>query len=393
LTIAILFLSYGVSGNTGKTQHPDSIAFLIQQEMSLMQAIAIGLLFGIAKGCQLFSWAQCSYAQERKISVRKIAVSFILAGVLFFIVLLDIVPKSIPMIALPLTASLSFMLAAPDFTQTERLPSGEFVRLSNNDLLFCTLIIGFVWGALPHGIMNFSTIDTALSGLLAGLIILFFAALLKEGLDLEVTLLLAAVIICLSILTSLFLSSLAEFSAITVSTCFQISFLIVLANSSARGIANPGQSIAIVCRDIARFLFSIFVGLLLGLLLNALVYVCLAINVLLLMAIIVIVFRGRRRILVSIQATDDTKSPFSSSPSANTVTIVDLDTRCKELAEARSLTRRETDVLILLSRGHNMNHIANTLYLSINTVKKHRNSLYMKLNVHKRQDLINLLNE
>ncbi|WP_195666386.1 helix-turn-helix transcriptional regulator [Eggerthella lenta] len=69
------------------------------------------------------------------------------------------------------------------------------------------------------------------------------------------------------------------------------------------------------------------------------------------------------------------------------------ESRCLEISNDRDLTEREKEVMILLAKGNSLNHIADILFLSPNTVKTYRSSLYRKLDIHNRQELINLFSE
>ena len=64
---------------------------------------------------------------------------------------------------------------------------------------------------------------------------------------------------------------------------------------------------------------------------------------------------------------------------------------CDELAQEHGLTKRETELLKLLSQGRDAAHIEKTLFLSRNTVKSYSKSLYAKLGVHSKQELIDLV--
>ena len=70
-----------------------------------------------------------------------------------------------------------------------------------------------------------------------------------------------------------------------------------------------------------------------------------------------------------------------------------IDRRCAELAEAHSLTPRESEVLALLARGRNAAYIQENLTLSRNTVKSYVARVYSKLDVHSHQELIDLVEE
>ena len=70
---------------------------------------------------------------------------------------------------------------------------------------------------------------------------------------------------------------------------------------------------------------------------------------------------------------------------------LDIEERCKVLAEKYNLTARETDVLIELAHGYSPAYIAKAFYLSVNTIKSHNKNLYRKLNIGSRYELFGLL--
>lgn len=63
---------------------------------------------------------------------------------------------------------------------------------------------------------------------------------------------------------------------------------------------------------------------------------------------------------------------------------------CMRLADEFRLTERETEVLAYLARGRSNTYIAEELVLSPTTVRGHIRNIYAKLDVHKRQELIDL---
>ncbi len=67
-----------------------------------------------------------------------------------------------------------------------------------------------------------------------------------------------------------------------------------------------------------------------------------------------------------------------------------LSVKCVAIARDYGLTNREFDVLVRLAHGRSGAYIAEELTLSENTVKGHTKRLYAKLDVHNRQELINL---
>lgn len=65
--------------------------------------------------------------------------------------------------------------------------------------------------------------------------------------------------------------------------------------------------------------------------------------------------------------------------------------RCGELSERYKLTKREQDVLALLSQGRDVGYICDELFLSKNTVKSYQRSIYAKMGVHSKQEIIDLV--
>lgn len=57
------------------------------------------------------------------------------------------------------------------------------------------------------------------------------------------------------------------------------------------------------------------------------------------------------------------------------------------------LTRRESEVLKLMAKGHSTQSIADTLFISFNTVESHRKNLRSKFGVHNGAELIRVASE
>ena len=68
-----------------------------------------------------------------------------------------------------------------------------------------------------------------------------------------------------------------------------------------------------------------------------------------------------------------------------------LDERCYALARAKGLTPRETELLVQLAQGRTLRAISEKLTVSENTVKYHVKSIYQKLGVHTRDEVIDLV--
>lgn len=65
--------------------------------------------------------------------------------------------------------------------------------------------------------------------------------------------------------------------------------------------------------------------------------------------------------------------------------------RCEFLAETYALTEREKDILVLLAQGRDLSFIADSLFLSKNTVKSYSKSIYAKMGVHSKQAIIDMV--
>ena len=64
---------------------------------------------------------------------------------------------------------------------------------------------------------------------------------------------------------------------------------------------------------------------------------------------------------------------------------------CHAVAKQFSLSEREAEVMELIVRGHTVNRIAEELLISANTVRTHSKRLYGKLDIHKKQQLRDLV--
>ena len=61
--------------------------------------------------------------------------------------------------------------------------------------------------------------------------------------------------------------------------------------------------------------------------------------------------------------------------------------------EFYGLSAREAEVAELIARGNSMAAIAERLVISENTVRTHAKHIYTKLEIHRRQELLDMLRE
>ena len=70
-----------------------------------------------------------------------------------------------------------------------------------------------------------------------------------------------------------------------------------------------------------------------------------------------------------------------------------INKKSKDEKDLESLTKRELDVISLVSLGYSNKKIAKTLYISEGTVKKHITNILSKLNLKSRVDAIIFANK
>lgn len=64
---------------------------------------------------------------------------------------------------------------------------------------------------------------------------------------------------------------------------------------------------------------------------------------------------------------------------------------CNQVAEKGNLTSREREVMTLLAKGRGSNYISETLGVSLSTIYTHTRSIYRKLDVHSREELMDVI--
>jgi len=68
-----------------------------------------------------------------------------------------------------------------------------------------------------------------------------------------------------------------------------------------------------------------------------------------------------------------------------------IDKRCLIIGEAHGLSKREVEVIQHIGKGRTKGYIAETLFISENTVRGHTKNAYTKLEVHSKQELLRLI--
>lgn len=98
---------------------------------------------------------------------------------------------------------------------------------------------------------------------------------------------------------------------------------------------------------------------------------------------------GRDKFVV---ASEDLEGGAPSSGSeARTLLQTILEDRCSQLSQEYRLSKRESEVLLLLAWGKSVSGIEKALTISANTVKTHVRNIYSKMGIHSRIELETLL--
>lgn len=84
------------------------------------------------------------------------------------------------------------------------------------------------------------------------------------------------------------------------------------------------------------------------------------------------------------------KTPTTAEPAAVGVDV--LAQSCAQLAQETGLSARQAEVLDLLVHGYDVPSIAKKLFISENTVRTHTKKIYTLLDVHSKQEIIDLVN-
>ena len=90
---------------------------------------------------------------------------------------------------------------------------------------------------------------------------------------------------------------------------------------------------------------------------------------------------------------NDEKDPTSPDGIFPRETASHQDARLHHLRDAFGLTAREAEVALLLAEGRTAAYIAREFSLSQNTVRGYMRALYAKMDIHSKQELIDLMRE
>ncbi|HSL90501.1 MAG TPA: response regulator transcription factor [Ignavibacteriaceae bacterium] len=94
------------------------------------------------------------------------------------------------------------------------------------------------------------------------------------------------------------------------------------------------------------------------------------------------------KLLEAIKDVYDGGSPMSSTVARQVITAFKESKSIDENNSGYELSEREKNVLSLLADGYNYQEIANSLFISVDTVRHHIRNIYKKLHVHSQSEAV-----
>jgi DNA-binding NarL/FixJ family response regulator len=94
------------------------------------------------------------------------------------------------------------------------------------------------------------------------------------------------------------------------------------------------------------------------------------------------------RLLEAIKDANEGGSPMSSHIARQVITVFQQNNNVVSNDEKFDLSDREKEVLNHLAEGNNYQEIANSLYISVDTVRHHIRNIYKKLHVHSQSEAV-----
>lgn len=209
--------------------------------------------------------------------------------------------------------------------------------------------------------------------LATGVVFLFVALFMTRVLDIGWCLFLSGVVFCVAIALWLFFPQPGELVVIITGSLHWSSFLLPIAASFSAANRRRGRCASNACISLALFYLATGLGsltTLLGVESRAIVGSC---AVAVLLGALLFARRQEELSLAATMAAHDK---------------TDRTEALAQLADEYELSPREKDVFSLLAEGNSLKRIAEELFISENTVKRHRSSVYLKFMVNSRQELI-----
>jgi DNA-binding CsgD family transcriptional regulator len=196
----------------------------------------------------------------------------------------------------------------------------------------------------------------------------------------RVIMIVTALIACVTILLVLFLTVNNIFLLAVAMMAFWSLFLLVLTHSCSKGAGNTRRNLFLQYFWMGSYLLVFTLGK------ASFWFAFIDDTVALVLAAVMLVGAAL--------LTSFSREPNEYPQVGNTLLPTlsgDFSSRIEYIATRNAITDREKDVLCLLAKGYSLKKIASQLMISQSTAKTHRHSIYLKLSVSSRQELIDFV--
>lgn len=338
----------------------------------------------------LCSWAQCLGDRSIKGAMVSVSCGLLVAAAASLPLANGLVPPSIFAAAFALLP-FAFSALALILSQEKSPSASRSKRQDEASLPQAQSTFGVKGRALPiipiyATLMGFATTQfytlnaSSLSNaaslamfLATGTVFLFVALFMIRVLDIGWCLFLSGVIFFVAIVLWLFLPQPGELVVVVTGSLHWSSFLLPIAASFAAANQQRQQCASSTCLSLALFYLATGLGALTTLLDVESRAIVGGIAVAVLLGALVFARRQEKLSLAATMAMHDEN---------------DRGEALARLADSYELSPRERDVFVLLANGNSLKHIAEELFISENTAKRHRSNVYLKFMVSSRQELI-----
>lgn len=349
----------------------------VMYPLLLVGSVLIGLTYALS----LKTWADNNNGLDFFSIIISFAVSIIISALLFHF--LNGLPKQIAQVALIVLPVVLGFCQIPEPDNSSRYDSLDSRRQRAGwrmlPLLACVMLLGATYGILDSSVSLIFKSDTwSYGNALLGCLMLLWLFFRKAEIDPAALLIVVSILVCIGIVTASFFLEDYAFSSIIVSAGLLSILMVAILASSLTSSQVIFISSKRFCLNLALFFSSLMVLSWLSYYLTIARTTALTLSTALLVAATASVAFLRSR--------NEDRADSSQSEASDA-----FSSACHMLSKSAHLTKRESDILVLLAKGHTIKSVASKFTVSPSTIKTQTHSVYTKLGVHTRQDLIDLV--
>jgi len=374
--------------------------------------IAAGAAVGVASGMFFVLWQEFYASEGSSRTAICIPLSAASSVVLCFIVRMLPFPASMLLTALvfPLLAGWSLMSSIRGMESRDvKVMDAAAVSGIVSDLWrpsFCVSVLGFVWklvsSLFPDSVdISFAVVMGGFA--LAVMLVVAIEVFAKNGFEiLRIYQVLFPVVAGVFLLPTLFGPQFSPFLTGMLMFGFEVANLLLLITcavySSERNVSSAGVYLFCIC----PVLVCMLAGDLLGMYLTSqetysfavavdVLFICIyALSIVL--VLVSWVRKGRTSVVAASSRPLSTREKPAAEPIAKPA-LFDESGRMPVFPEQIDpLSKREQEVVLMVVEGNNIPAIARKLYISENTVRGHLKSIYRRLGIHSKQEIIDAIN-